>query len=162
MAISKPDRRRYPLKMDNFLTMTDCCTDERYRNIPADLLDELGNVFALIPKAARGPINMLRYGPGLMKDMNACQKPLADWLAQFSESDRDEAAAHVISQAILAKSMDRKSILAIRKLFLGATEEKDKDMSRKVEKTILGHDIRIDCSLRAVGEGLRGALERTV
>ncbi len=139
--------------------MTDCCTDERYRNIPADLLDELGNVFALIPKAARGPINMLRYGPGLMKDMNACQEPLADWLAQFSENERDEAAAHVISQAIQSKSMDRKSILSIRKLFLGATEEKNKDMSRKVEKTILGHEIRIDCSLQAVGEGLKQALD---
>ncbi|GAA4651335.1 hypothetical protein GCM10023116_36190 [Kistimonas scapharcae] len=139
--------------------MTDCCTDERYLNIPADLLDELGNVFSLIPKAARGPINMLRYGPGLMKDMNACQEPLADWLAKFPESERDGAAAHVISQAILSKSMDRRSILTIRKLFLGATEEKNKDMSRKVEKTILGHEIRIDCSLQAVSDGLKLALE---
>ena len=140
--------------------MTDYCTDDIYLDIPTDLLDELGNVFALIPKASRGPINMLRYGPSLMKDMNACQKPLADWLAQFAESERDAAAAHLISQAILAKSMDRKSILAIRKLFLGATEDKNKDMSRKVEKTVLGHEIRIDCSLQAVGEGLRCALDK--
>ena len=87
--------------------------------------------------------------------INGCQELLNGWLAKFPESERDSAATYIIIHTLRNRLRnDDQAARTLTRLLPVLSKDQNKNMTRKVRMTFPDLEIKIDCSLNAIKEGI--------
>ena len=87
--------------------------------------------------------------------INGCQELLNGWLAKFPESERDSAATYIIIRTLRNRLRnDDQAARTLTRLLPVLSRDQNKNMTQKVRMTFPDLEIKIDCSLNAIKEGI--------
>ena len=131
------------------------------RKIPAGLRTGLSELLSLILQTISFDSieNTLVFHEEISQrfrsSINGCQELLNGWLAKFPESERDSAATYIIIHTLKNRLRnDDQAARTLTRLLPVLSRDQNKNMTQKVRMTFPDLEIKVDCSLNAIKEGI--------